>query len=115
MARDSQASYWESVRDVFADLVRIMLLRCYEEVNHKQLYHHVRGLREQVWLFAFPNLFITIALAEWTFPRPYFLEHYKNYMSACAYIMALHMYYLVRSIWAMLCNKFGHRFFVVLE
>ena len=106
MARDSQASagYWEIVRDALADLVRIMLIRCYDEVNHKQLYDHVRGLRGQVWLCAFPNLFITIAPAEWTFPRPYFLEPYKDYISGCAYIMALHMYYLVRSIWRMLCQ-----------
>ena len=29
--------------------------------------------------------------------------------------MALHMYYVVRCIWGMLPNKFGHRFFIVLE
>ena len=65
MARDSQASagYWEIIRDALADLVRIMLVRCYDAVNHKQLYDHVRGLRGQVWLCAFPNLFITIAPA----------------------------------------------------
>ena len=80
MARDSQASagYWGIVRDALADLVRIMLVRCYDEVNHKELYNHVRGLRGQVWLCAFPNLFITIAPAEWTFPRPYFLDPYKD-------------------------------------
>ena len=117
MARDSQASagYWEIVRDALADLVRIMLLRCYDKVNHPQLYNHVRGLRGQVWLCAFPNLFITIAPAEWSFPRPYFLEPYRDYISGCAYVMALHMYYLVRCIWGMLSNKFGHRFFIVLE
>ena len=113
LARDSQASagYWEIVRDALADLVRIMMHRCYGSVNHKQLYDHVRNLRgEEVWLCAVPNLFITIAPAEWTFPRPYFLEPYKNYLTGCAYIMALHMYYLVRSIWGLLSNLFGHRF-----
>ena len=101
MARDSQASagYWEIIRDSLADLVRIMLLRCYDEVNHKQLYNHVRGLRGQVWLCAFPNLFNTIAPAEWTFPRPYFLEQYSPCMFAAAYLMGLHMYFLVKSIW----------------
>ena len=29
--------------------------------------------------------------------------------------MALHMYYLVRSIWGLLSSKFGHRFFVATE
>merc|ERR1712015_532482 len=93
-----------------------MMHRCYGSVNHKQLYNHVRGLRgEEVLLCAFPNLFITIAPAEWTFPRPYFLEPYKQYITGCADIMALHMYYLVRSIWGLLSNRFGHRLFIVLE
>ena len=88
---------------------RIMLLRCYDEVNYKQLYDHVRGLRGQVWLRAFPNLFITIAPAEWTFPRPYFLDPYSDCVFAGAYLMALHMYYLVRCIWNFLANRFGCR------
>ncbi len=45
----------------------------------------------------------------------YLLGPYKDYISGSAYIMALHMYYLVRSIWGMLSNKFGTRFFIVLE
>ena len=75
MTRDSQSSagYWEIVRDALADLVRIMLVRCFDQVSHRDLYNHVRGLRGQVWLCAFPNLFITIAPAEWKFPTPYFL------------------------------------------
>ena len=50
MARTSQSSagYWEVVQDALADLVRIMLARCYDEANHKALYDHVRGLRGQV-------------------------------------------------------------------
>ena len=93
LARDSQTSsgYWEIVQDALADLVRIMLVRCYDEQNYPQLYEHVRNLRGQVWLCAFPNLFITIAPAEWKFPRPYYLEPYANCVFAGAYIMALHM------------------------
>ena len=50
MARDSQASsgYWEIVRDALADLVRIMLVRCYDEVGYPKLYQHCRNLRGQV-------------------------------------------------------------------
>ena len=72
MARDSQTSagYWEIVQDGLADLVRIMLARCYDKKNHKHLYDHLRGLRGQVWLCAYPNLFITIAPAEWKFYLP---------------------------------------------
>jgi len=100
MARDSQASsgYWEIVRDALADLVRIMLVRCYDQEHHPQLYNHCRNLRGEVWQCAFPNLFITIAPAEWKFPRPYFIEPYVNCVFAGALIMALHMYYLVRCV-----------------
>jgi hypothetical protein len=63
MVRDSQASsgYWDIVQDALADLVRIMLVRCYDEEKYPKLFQHVRDLRGQVWLSAFPNLFITIA------------------------------------------------------
>jgi len=117
MARDSQSSagYWEIVRDALADLVRIMIERCYDEQNYPMLYKHVRGLRGEVWLCAFPNLFITIAPAEWTFPRPYFLQPYLKCVFAGAYVLALHMFYLVRCIWRFLSNRFGHKYFVVLE
>jgi hypothetical protein len=71
LMRDSQASagYWEIVQAALADLVRIMLLRCYDEENYPELCRHCRGLRKGAWLCAFPNLFITIAPAEWTFPK----------------------------------------------
>ena len=117
MARSSQTStgYWEIVQDSLADLVRIMLVRCYDEENHKQLYDHVRGLRGQVWLCAYPNLFITIAPAEWKFHRPYFLEPYLERVWAGAYLMALHMYFLVRCVWLFLATRHGHKFFVVFE
>ena len=75
LTRDSQTStgYWDIIRDSLADLVRVMMYRCHDRENHPALYEHVRGLRGEVWLCAFPNLFITISPAEWTFPRPYFL------------------------------------------
>ena len=61
------------------------------------------------------NLFLTIAPAEWRFPRPYFLEPYLQCVFAGAYIMALHMYYLVRCVWRFLACSFEHRYFVVQE
>ena len=64
---------------------------------------------------AFPNLFITIAPAEWKFPMPSFLEAYKACVFAAAYILALHMYYLVQCLWYFLANLHGHVFFRVLE
>ena len=86
LTRDSQGStgYWDIVKGALADLVRVMLYRCFDAVHHKQLYDQVRGLRGEVWLCAFPNLFITIAPAEWTFPRPYFLDPYLQCVFAGA-------------------------------
>ena len=65
MACDSQTStgYWEIAQDAVPDLVRIMLVRCYDEKTYPQLYKHVRNLRREVRLCAFPNVFITIAPA----------------------------------------------------
>ena len=103
------------VQDALADLVRIMLVRCYDQDNFPLLYDHCRNLRGEVWLCAFPNLFITIAPAEWKFPRPYFLAPYTDCVFACAYIMALHMYYLVRCVWNFLSNRFGNKYFIVYE
>ena len=93
ITRDSQVSsgYWEIVRDSLADLVRIMLARCYDQKNFPVLHNHTRNLRGQVWLCAFPNLFITITVAEWKFPLPYFLEPYRNCIFAGTYLLTLHM------------------------
>ena len=118
MARDSQAScgYWEIVQDALADLVRIMLARCFDSEQYPALAEHCRSLRGEMWVCAFPNLFLTIAPAEWKFPMPYFLEPYwKQWVVGGAYLMALHMYYLVRCIWRFLSNRFGHRYFIVYE
>ena len=117
LTRDSQTStgYWDIVQDSLADLVRIMLARCFDAEGHRALYDHVRGLRGEVWLCAYPNVFITIAPAEWKFPRPYWLDPYLKVIFAGAYIMSLHMYYLVGCIWGFLSNAWGHRWFVVYE
>ena len=117
MTRDSQTStgYWEIVQDSLADLCRIMLKRCYDQENYPVLFNHCRNLRGQVWLCAFPNLFITIAPAEWRFPRPYFLQPYMDNVSLGAYCMALHMYYIVQCILRFLCNPWGNRWFIVYE
>ena len=50
MARDSQSSsgYWEIVQDSLADLVRIMLVRCFDAEGHPELYKHCRTLRGEV-------------------------------------------------------------------
>jgi len=47
--------------------------------------------------------------------KPYFLDAYTKCLFGCAYILALHMYYLVRSLWRFLSNRNGHKFFIVYE
>ena len=118
MVRDSQASggFWEITQDALADLVRIMLLRCFDEKNFPELYRGVRGARGgQVWMTAFPNLFITVAPAEWKYARPYFLQPYVKCVVSGALLMALHMYYLMRCIWLFLASPFGNKYFIVYE
>ena len=58
MTRTSQLSsgYCEIVQDSLADLVRIMLDRCYDEVHYPHLYQYCRDLRGRVWECAFPNV-----------------------------------------------------------
>ena len=75
----------------------------------------MRNLRGEVWLCAFPNLFITVAPAEWKFPRPYWMDAYLNVLFAGSYLMALHMYYLVFAVWRFLTNRFGNRWFIVFQ
>ena len=117
MSRDSQAStgYWDIVQDACADLVRIMLVRCFDQENYPELCHQARSLRGQPWLTAFPNLFITIAPAEWKYTLPYFLLGYIHCVFAGAYVMALHVYSLTRCIWLFLASRFGNKYFIVQE
>ena len=72
LTRNSQASQglWEIVQDTHADLVRVMLLRCYGQEQYPTLYNHCRNLRGEVWLCAVPNLFCAIARSEWKFSWP---------------------------------------------
>ena len=87
------------MQDSLADLVRIQLGRCYDKEGHPDLYNYVRGLRGgAVWQVAFPNLFITLAPAEWRIPLPYFLEPYKKNICAGAYLITLHIFYLTCTV-----------------
>ena len=95
--------------------MRIQLQRCFDEEKYPELYNSCRNLRGQMWECVFPNFFATVTVAEWKFPRPYFLAAYLDCVFASAYIMALHCYYIVLSMWRFLANKFGNRRFVVYE
>ena len=43
------------------------------------------------------------------------MQPYLQCVWAGAYLMALHMYFLVRSMWFFLAARHGHKFFVVFE
>ena len=104
------------MQDSLADLVRIQLARCHDKEGHPDLYNYVRGLRGgAVWQVAFPNLFITLAPAEWRFPLPYFLHPYKKNICAGSYMITLHIFYLTCCIWAFLASRLGNRWFTVFE
>ena len=118
LTRDSQTSsgYWEIVQDSLADLVRIQLGRCYDKEGHPDLYNYVRGLRGgAVWQVAFPNLFVTLAPAEWRITLPYFLQPYMKNICAGSYLITLHIFYLTCTVWAFLAARTGNRWFTVLE
>ena len=116
--RTSQTStgYWDIVRDSLSDLVRVQMWKCHDQQGHKELYDHCRDAAgDEKWMVAFPNLFITIAPAEWKFPLPYWLRPYRENLVSGAYCIGIHMYLLVLSMWAFLCNRLGHRWFQVME
>ena len=94
MARTSQltAGYWEIAQDALVDVVRLMMQRCNDAEGYPELFKYVHGLHGQPYLCGVPNLFITIAPAEWRFPKPYFPEPYAKVIFAGAYLMALHMF-----------------------
>ena len=112
MVRDSQASagFWEVTRDALADLVRIQLLRCYDDVNYPELYKAVRGLRGDVWLCAFPNFIY--------YNRT---EQSGSFRGRISWSLMLTVYLRVRTsrpctcfiwsacIWAFLANRWGCR------
>ena len=90
-SKQDTTAYWDHEQDALADLVRIMLCRCFDESGYPDLFQHCRGLRGEVHHCAFPNLFITIAPAEWKFPLPYFLQSYTRNLAGGCYLIAIHM------------------------
>ena len=87
MARSSQLScgFWDATQDALADLVRIITNCCCDVGGaYPELHQHSQSLSGQATVCGFPNLFITIAPAEWKVYRPHLLEPYVNCMFAGA-------------------------------
>ena len=68
--RSDSESYWRREQDYLCDIVRQMRLRQEDPVKHPRLYAYAHGSGVPRSL-AYPNVFITIAPAEWRFPLHY--------------------------------------------
>ena len=71
-------SYWRHEQDYTADLVRQMDYRCRSAVKGDPIYDYQHSLanRDFDTSLSFPNLFWTIAPAEWKFPMHGILDSY---------------------------------------
>ena len=75
--QDSE-SYWRHEQDIGCDMVRQMAHHCAmgdksDEPMPQKIYDYCHnGIREES--LAFPNYFITVAPAEWLFPKPVWLQ-----------------------------------------
>ena len=69
--RSDSESYWRREQDYLCDVVRQMRKR-QDSPEHSRLYGHVHGSAAPRSM-AYPNVFITIAPAEWRFPLHYAL------------------------------------------
>ena len=49
-SKQDTTAYWDHVQDALADLVRIMLQRCFDKSSYPELYEHCRNLRGEVFL-----------------------------------------------------------------
>ena len=60
-----QEGFWLHEQDLLCDVVRQMRQRCLDQEGHPELYRYCRLQKK---LLGHPNVFITIAPAEWRFP-----------------------------------------------
>ena len=94
--------YWEIVQDALADVVRSMAYGFASDIHRG---HIPDSALDGTGLAGFPNLFITIAPAEWKFPLPFFLFPYLGHLLSGAFLIAIHMHHLVSTVWAFLCRR----------
>ena len=95
-------SYWRAEQDYTADLVRQMARRCRDAKEGDPIWNYQN--KDTLYLdesvdrsLAFPNLFITIAPAEWLFPMHCTQEaYYPSSGHHAAAFSTLHMYYTIK-------------------
>ena len=87
--------YWLRERDLCADLVRQMHDRsCRLLPGHPVVYEHCKNSVDQE-LLAFPNVFVTLTFAEWSFPAPAWMRSHLSSMPEGSGVHTLHIYELV--------------------
>ena len=112
--RQHSEAFWRHEQDYLCDIVRQMDKLCSEAKVGTNLYDHCHGLNgERRWL-AYPNVFITIAPAEWMFPL--FLPLFRNYkrpegqqhprdLCDVQGLLTLHVYNVLSSVMQLLFKK----------
>ena len=107
-------SYWRHEQDITADIVRQMHHLCRESVAGDEISTYQNSLLFH-WCdtsLEFPNLFVTIAPAEWKFPMHCSAQaYYPDRGHDMAAFSAIHMYQLVRDTMEAMLNESNSRWF----
>ena len=107
-------SYWRHEQDYLDDVVRQMSKRCDDRDGHPDLWAHCHVGKEQS--LAYPNVFITVAPAEWMFPlHSHVLERYKRAkssepqpeLSEVQGLVTLHLYNVMMTVMTLLLGWTG--------
>ena len=90
--------YWRKEQDLCADLVRVMLHRSQRRVaGHEEVFEHCHAGLDFDSL-AFPNVFVTLSFAEWTFPCPAWMQPHLASQPEGSGVQTLHVYELVSGV-----------------
>ena len=110
-------SYWRSEQDYTADVVRQMARRCREANEGDPIWQYQQSSSmfddpDMDKSLAFPNLFITIAPAEWLFPQHCSaMGYYPTRGHDVAGFASLHMYSSIRDTILALLQETNSRWF----
>ena len=107
-------SYWRHEQDITADIVRQMFLLCRQSAPGDEIDRYQNSLKfdEHDTSLEFPNLFITIAPAEWKFPMHCSAQSYypdRGHDMAC--FSTIHMYFVIRGTMDAILNEPNSQWF----
>ena len=101
-------SYWRHEQDITADIVRQMFRLCRESAPGDEIHRYQNSLlfTNEDTSLDFPNLFITIAPAEWKLPMHCSAQAYypdRGHDMAC--FSSIHMYQIIRDTMEAILNE----------